>query len=72
MSRSVEGYIVSEYGYSASPDGSQSWWRRCSLHPVELQGKAYVDHAEVYAVLFEIYARRASPLAGALSVEMSL
>jgi len=67
-SRSVEGYIEAEYGYSPSPDGNQSWWRRCSLHPVEFQGKAYVEHAEMYATLFEIYAGYASPLAGALSV----
>jgi hypothetical protein len=67
-SRSVEGYIAGEYGYSPNPDGNQSWWRRCSLHPVELQGKAHVDHAEMYAAIFEVYARHASPLAGALSV----
>jgi hypothetical protein len=56
MSRSVEGYIVAEYGYSASPDGNRFWWRRCREHPVELRGKAYVDHAEMYAVVFEKYA----------------
>jgi hypothetical protein len=56
LSRSVEGYIAAEYGYSASPDGNRFWWRRCREHPVELKGWVYVDHAEIYAALIEIYA----------------
>lgn len=61
-------YTRRMYGYSASPDGNQSWWRRAREHLVELQGKAYVDHTDMYAVIFQIYAGHTSPLTGALSV----